>query len=117
MDTCAKLHKAAALDPTVLPARTALRMATENGAKALGIAAGVLATGMLADFIVVDFEAPHLTPVYNPVSHLVYAAGAADVRHSVIGGRLVMEDRKLLTLDIEEIFAHAREFAKALQSG
>lgn len=114
MDTCAKLHKAATLDPTVLSAGTALRMATANGAKALGWGGrlGSIAPGMLADIIVVDFSGPHLTPLYNPVSHLVYAAGAADVRHSIIDGRLVMEDRKLLTLDIEEIYGHVRHFAK-----
>jgi 5-methylthioadenosine/S-adenosylhomocysteine deaminase len=114
MDTCAKLHKAAALDPTVTSARTVLEMATANGAGALGWGGktGRILPGMLADLIVVDFAKPHLTPAYNPVSHLVYAAGAADVRHSIINGRLVMEDRKLLTLDIEEIFGHVREFAK-----
>jgi len=114
MNTCAKLHKAATLDPTVLSASTALRMATGSGARALGWEGqtGQIAQGMLADLIVVDFRKPHLTPVYNPVSHLVYAAGAADVRHSVIGGRLVMKDRTLLTLDLEEIFGHVREFAK-----
>ncbi len=114
MDTCAKLHKAANLDPTLLSADTAIRMATVNGAEALGWGGvlGGIAPGMLADIIVVDFAKPHLTPVYNPVSHLVYAAGAADVRTSIIGGRVVMEDRKLLTLDLEEIFAHVREFAE-----
>jgi 5-methylthioadenosine/S-adenosylhomocysteine deaminase len=114
MDSCAKLHKAATLDPTVLPARTALGMATEAGAKALGWEGltGQIAPAMIADLIVVDFRKPHLTPVYNPVSHLVYAAGAADVRHSIIDGRLVMKDRTLLTLDMEEIFAHVREFEK-----
>jgi 5-methylthioadenosine/S-adenosylhomocysteine deaminase len=113
MDTCAKLHKAATLDPTVLSAETALRMATVSGARALGWEGltGQIAPAMLADLIVVDFNKPHLTPVYNPVSHLVYAAGAADVRHSIIGGRLVMKDRELLTLDMEEIFGHVREFA------
>lgn len=114
MDTCAKLHKAATLDPTVLTAETALRMATVSGARALGWEGrtGQIAPAMLADVIVVDFRKPHLTPVYNPVSHLVYAAGAADVRHSVIGGRLMMKDRMLLTLDLEEIFGHVREFAR-----
>jgi 5-methylthioadenosine/S-adenosylhomocysteine deaminase len=114
MDTCAKLHKAATLDPTVLSAATALRMATVSGARALGWEGrtGQIAPAMLADVIVVDFRKPHLTPVYNQVSHLVYAAGAADVRHSVIGGRLMMKDRILLTLDLEEIFGHVREFAK-----
>jgi 5-methylthioadenosine/S-adenosylhomocysteine deaminase len=119
MNTCAKLHKAAALDPTVLSAETALRMATGSGARALGWEGltGQIAPGMLADLIVVDFRKPHLTPVYNPVSHLVYAAGAADVRHSVIGGHLVMKDRTLLTLDLEEIFGHVREFAKKTGTG
>ncbi|MFZ2444782.1 MAG: amidohydrolase [Syntrophobacteraceae bacterium] len=114
MDTCAKLHKAATLDPTVLPAEAVLEMATINGADALGWGGklGRIAPGMLADLIVVDFAKPHLTPLYNPVSHLVYAAGAADVHSSIIGGRVVMEDRKLLTLDLEEIFAHVREFAR-----
>lgn len=119
MNSCAKLHKAAALDPTVLSAETALRMATGSGARALGWEGltGQIAPGMLADLIVVDFRKPHLTPVYNPVSHLVYAAGAADVRHSVIGGHLVMKDRTLLTLDLEEIFGHVREFAKKTGTG
>jgi 5-methylthioadenosine/S-adenosylhomocysteine deaminase len=114
MDTCAKLHKAATLDPTVLPASTALRMATVWGAKALGWEGltGQIVPSMFADLIVVDFRKPHLTPMYNPVSHLVYAAGAADVRHSIIGGRLVMKERALLTLDLEEILGHVREFAK-----
>lgn len=114
MDTCAKLHKAAAFDPTVLPADTVLRMATVNGAEAIGCGGrlGRLARGMEADMIVVDFAKPHLTPVYNPVSHLVYAAGGADVRTSIIGGRIVMEDRTLLTIDVEEVMAHVREFAR-----
>ena len=114
MDTCAKLHKVANLDPTAVSAETVLRMATSCGAEALGWKdlTGRIIPGMLADIIVVDFAKPHLTPVYNPVSHLVYAAGAADVRHSIIGGRLVMKDRQLLTLDLEEIFGHVREFAK-----
>lgn len=114
MDTCAKLHKVATMNPTVLPAHTVLQMATRNGADALGWGGllGKIAPGMLADLIVVDFSKPHLTPAYNPASHLVYAAGAADVRTSIIGGRIVMEDRKLLTLDLEKIFAHVRECAE-----
>jgi 5-methylthioadenosine/S-adenosylhomocysteine deaminase len=116
MDCCAKLHKAASLDPTVLAAHQVLTMATRNGAKALGWGAqlGRLAPGMLADCIVIDFDKPHLTPCYEPVSHLVYVARGADVRHSVIHGRLVMEDRQLLTLDLEEITAHVRDIAKVI---
>lgn len=113
MDTCAKLHKAAALDPTVLPAATVLEMATRNGARALGLSGkiGELAPGRLADIIVLDFNKPHLTPLYRPISHLVYAARGSDVRHTIINGRLVMEDRKLLTLDVDEVMERVRSFA------
>lgn len=118
MDTCAKLHKAAALDPTALPAPTVLRMATRNGAKALGLdgQVGELSPGRLADVIVVDFQKPHLTPVYDPVSHLVYAARGADVLHTIIHGRIVMEHRELKTLDFQEIAAHARKFARIIRA-
>jgi 5-methylthioadenosine/S-adenosylhomocysteine deaminase len=116
MDTCAKLHKAATLDPTALPAATVLRMATRNGAKALGWEgqSGELSPGKLADIIVVDFDQPHLTPLYEPKSHLVYAARGSDVRHSIIHGRLVMEDRRLLTMDCDEVMARVRTFARTI---
>lgn len=113
MDSCAKLHKVATLDPTALPASTVLRMATRNGAKALGLEekVGRIAPGMLADIIIVDFHKPHLTPLYEPASHLVYAARGADVRHSIIHGRLVMEDRRILTMDVGEVMERARSYA------
>jgi 5-methylthioadenosine/S-adenosylhomocysteine deaminase len=116
MDTCAKLHKVATLDPTVLPAMMVLGMATRNGAKALGLEGrtGELSPGKWADIIVVDFDRPHLTPCYEPVSHLVYAARGSDVRHSIIHGRLVMEDRRLLTLDVDEVMDRVRAFARAV---
>ena len=116
MDTCAKLHKVATLDPTVLPARTVLRMATQNGAKALGLGEriGELSPGKWADVIVVDFDKPHLMPLYEPESHLVYAAGGSDVCHSIIHGRLVMEDRRLLTLNVDEVMDRVRSFARAV---
>jgi 5-methylthioadenosine/S-adenosylhomocysteine deaminase len=117
MDTCAKLHKVATLDSTVLPAETVLKMATRNGAMALGLAGktGELSAGRWADLIVVDFRKPHLTPVYEPISHLVYAAGGSDVRHSIIHGRLVMEDRKLLTFDLDEVMHHVRTIARTIR--
>lgn len=118
MDTCAKLHKVAAMDPTALPADTVLRMATRNGAKALGLDGriGQIGTGKLADIIVVDFNKPHLTPLYKPVSHLVYAARGSDVRDSVIHGRIVMENRKVATMDIDEVMDHVRRIARAIRS-
>jgi 5-methylthioadenosine/S-adenosylhomocysteine deaminase len=87
------------MDPTALDAVTVLKMATCEGAKALGLGdiTGSIETGKKADIIIVDTHKPHLTPLYNPYSHLVYSAGGADVSHSIINGRLVMEDRRLLT--------------------
>ncbi len=117
MDTCAKLHKVATLDPTVTPARSVLEMATRNGARALGLGSriGVLSPGGFADVIVLDFDQVHLTPLYRPVSHLVYAARGADVRHNVIHGRLVMENRQILTFDVNEVMERARAIARTLR--
>jgi 5-methylthioadenosine/S-adenosylhomocysteine deaminase len=113
MDMTAKLHKIQTMDPTVLDSVTVLRMATIEGAKALGMEdiTGSLETGKKADIIILDIDKPHLTPMYNPYSHIVYAARGNDVSHSIINGQPVMEDRKLLTLDIEEIMERAREKA------
>jgi len=111
MDTAAKLHKVNMLDPTVMNSITVLRMATIQGARVLGLQdiTGSLEVGKKADVIVIDTHKPHLTPMYNATSHLVYAARGSDVRHSIINGQPVMEDRKLLTLDLAEIIARARE--------
>jgi 5-methylthioadenosine/S-adenosylhomocysteine deaminase len=113
MDTAAKLQKIALMDPTALDAVTVLKMATCEGAKALGFGdlTGSLELGKKADIIIVDTRKPHLTPLYNPYSHLVYSAGGADVSHSIINGRLVMEDRRLLTLNLEDILDRATEKA------
>jgi 5-methylthioadenosine/S-adenosylhomocysteine deaminase len=113
MDTAAKLQKLALMDPTALDAVTVLKMATCEGAKALGMGdiTGSLEPGKKADIIIVDTRKPHLTPLYNPYSHLVYSAGGADVSHTIINGRLVMEDRRLLTLNLEDILSRASEKA------
>jgi len=111
MDTAAKLHKIETMNPTVLDSFTVLKMATIEGARALGMEdiTGSLETGKQADIIIVDTNKPHLTPMYNPYSHLVYSARGYDVSHSIINGRLVMEDRKLLTLDVDDIISRARK--------
>ncbi|MBW2338923.1 MAG: amidohydrolase, partial [Deltaproteobacteria bacterium] len=105
MDMAAKLHKVNRLDPTVMDAQTVFRMATIDGARALGLEkiTGSLEVGKRADLIIIDTKKPHLIPMYNPYSHLVYAAGAHDVKHSIIDGNIVMEDRSLLTLKVEDI--------------
>jgi 5-methylthioadenosine/S-adenosylhomocysteine deaminase len=118
MDTTAKLHKVGAMDPTVLDALTVFEMATVKGAKALGMAdrIGSLEVGKKADVIVVDTHKPHLTPMYNPYSHLVYAAKGSDVSHCLINGKLVLEDRRLLTLDLQEVIQNAKEMSKKVLS-
>jgi 5-methylthioadenosine/S-adenosylhomocysteine deaminase len=113
MDTAAKLAKSALLDPTVMPARTVLKMATCNGAKVLGLdhLVGTLAVGMKADIAILGMNEPHLTPLYDEYSHLVYSVGGADVDTVLINGKIVMKDRRLLTIDEEETMARVREIA------
>jgi len=113
MDTAAKVQKVTSMDPTVMDATTVLKMATIEGAKALGLnhLTGSLEVGKKADIIVVDTNKPHLTPMYNPFSHLVYAAKGNDVVHSIINGRVVLRDRHLHALDLEDVMSRAREKA------
>jgi 5-methylthioadenosine/S-adenosylhomocysteine deaminase len=112
----ALLHKVHADDPTVVPAWTALEMATRNGAQALGLAdrVGRIEVGLKADIILLDFEQPHLFPPHDIASHLTYAARAGDVRTVFINGRPVMRDRRLLTLDEDEIFGQVRSRLRRL---
>ncbi len=110
MDTAAKVHKLNQGNPTVMSAWEVLRMATIDGAKALGLSdVGSLSPGKKADLIVVDFNQPHLMPLYDPVSHLVYVASGKDVITTIVGGKILMQDRKLLTLDMEEIYDRIKE--------
>ncbi len=117
MDTVAKMHKAAALDPTVMPAGRVLELATMGGARALGLEAaiGSLEAGKRADLVVVDFSRPHLTPVFNPVSHLVYCASGRDVRHVVIDGQVVCRERQLTTIDLEKVIRDVNQAAAAFR--
>jgi 5-methylthioadenosine/S-adenosylhomocysteine deaminase len=103
MDTAAKIHKVQSLDPTVLDAGSVLRMATIDAARALGLSEriGSLEPGKLADIIILDTRKPHLVPIYHPVSQLVYAARGSDVETVLINGRLVMENGRILTFDVE----------------
>ncbi len=118
MDLVAKLHKVKNLDPTVLDARQVLRLATQGGADALGLGdeIGSLEAGKRADLIIVDTRKPHLTPLYDPASHLVYAAGGSDVRDVIIDGRLVVRDRTVLTIKVEEVMAAVEDLAREIAS-
>ena len=117
MDTAAKLHKVAKLDPTVMDAKTVVRMATYEGARALGMEniCGSLKAGMKADIIIIDLNKPHLTPLYNEYSHIVYAVTGADVDTVLIDGRVVMKNRQLLTLNEDEIMAKVEETAMRIR--
>lgn len=105
MDTAAKLEKVERLDPTVMSAPTVTRMATLDGARVLGMEGlvGSLEIGKKGDIIIIDLNRPHLTPMYNAYSHLVYAAKGDDVKTVLINGRIVMEDWKLLTINEDEV--------------
>jgi 5-methylthioadenosine/S-adenosylhomocysteine deaminase len=101
MDTAAKLHKVFTGNPKAVSAEQAFEMATIRGARALHMAdrIGSIEAGKLADIAIVDIDGLHQTPIYNLFSHLVYATKASDVRTVIINGRVVVFDRRLLTLN------------------
>jgi len=114
MDLAAKLQKITRMDPRVLPAKQVLEMATIGGARALHLEnrIGSLEDGKRADLILVDTNGPHATPMYNVYSQLVYALKGSDVKTVVIDGKLVMEDRRMLTLNEKEIIDKAHAYQK-----
>src|SRR5438128_6117706 len=116
MDTAAKLHKLISKDPKVVSAQEAFEMATIRGARALHLEKeiGSIEKGKRADIVIVDLEDLNQTPYYNIYSDLVYAAKASDVRTVVIEGRVVMRDRRLLTLNEETIKGDARRYRERI---
>jgi 5-methylthioadenosine/S-adenosylhomocysteine deaminase len=114
MKTAALLHKVESLDPTVLPAHQVLEMATTSGARALGIKSGVLREGYNADVIIVDMDKPHLTPVYDIHSHLVYSASGSDVSTTIVDGRILMQDYEVVCMDEQDVLERARTAAAGL---
>ena len=118
MNLAAKEQKFARMDPKAMSAQQVVEMATITGARALHLdqQTGSLEVGKKADLIVVDTTAPHATPMYNPYSAIVYALKASDVSATVIGGKVVMQDRHVLTLDEPAIRAKAAEYAKQLSA-
>ncbi len=95
----ALIHKGVAENPMVMTARQAFQMATEGGARAVGIDAGVIDPGKLADLALINLDRPHLLPAHDIVNTLVYCAKASDVETTIIGGEIVMRDGKVTTLD------------------
>ena len=118
MDTAAKLHKVNRLDPTVMDAPTVVRMATFDGARVLGLQdlIGSLEPGKKADIIVIDTRQPHLTPMYDVYSHLVYAVSGHDVVTSIVNGKVLMENRVLTTLDQDAVIESVNRIAERVVS-
>jgi 5-methylthioadenosine/S-adenosylhomocysteine deaminase len=116
MDSAAKLHKLISNDPKVVSAEQAFEMATIRGARALHLEneIGSIEKGKRADLVIVDLDALNQTPFYNIYSDLIYATKAGDVRTVIVEGRVVMRDRRLLTLNEETIKADARRYRERI---
>jgi len=114
MDSAAKLGKVFTGDPVNMDAGTILKMATSYGAKIMGLEdeTGTIEKGKKADIIVVDLNSPHMVPLYNPFSAMVYSANGSDVRDVIVNGKILMKGRRFQTLDQEE----AMERVKAISS-
>ena len=118
MRTASLLQKVATMDPCAIPAYTALQMATVNGAKAIGREGelGVLSAGAFADIILVNIEKEHMYPHTNLVSELVYSAHASDVDTVIVNGKIVVENRKCLSMNAQEVFDTAQKQIDTLLS-
>ena len=116
MDLAAKLAKITKMDPLALNAKAVVEMATIDGARALHMEKeiGSLEPGKKADFILISLDEPHAVPMYDIYAQLAYALKGSDVETVVIGGRVVMRDRRLLTVNEEEAIAKARQYKKSI---
>jgi 5-methylthioadenosine/S-adenosylhomocysteine deaminase len=118
MRQAAFLHKLATGDPRALPAADALRLATIEGARVLGLdrEIGSLEEGKRADLVIVAMNAPRQTPMYDAVSHLVYVTRGDDVRTVLVNGRIIMRDGRVLTMDEGQVMAEARTWAEKVKA-
>jgi 5-methylthioadenosine/S-adenosylhomocysteine deaminase len=118
MDLAAKLQKITKMDPRALGAKSVVEMATIEGAKALHMEKeiGSLEAGKKADIILISLDEPNAVPMYDLYAQLAYALKGADVKTVVIGGQVVMRDKKLLTLNEPEILAKAREYGRTVEA-
>ncbi|MFX0198813.1 MAG: amidohydrolase family protein, partial [Candidatus Hodarchaeota archaeon] len=112
------LQRAARCDPTVIKAKDVLEMATIRGAKLLGLdnEIGSIEIGKRADIIIVDFQKPHLYPRANIVSHLVYSTKASDVDTSIVDGKVIMRNRRVLTMDESTVLYKSQEVYESILS-
>lgn len=110
------LYKGVSGDPTCLPARTLIELLTIRGAEVLGLGrlVGSIEPGKRADIICLAVDQPHAVPMFDPFSHLAYAARSSDVRHVLVNGRLLVRDRQVLTADVGELRSRVREITNRL---
>jgi 5-methylthioadenosine/S-adenosylhomocysteine deaminase len=118
MDLAAKLQKVTTGDPTVLNAQQAFEMATIRGARALGMQdrIGSIERGKLADLITIRISEPHAIPMFDVYSHLVYVLKGSDVNDVMVNGRLIVRNRKVLTIDTGAVLKKAAEYGRAIQA-
>lgn len=118
MQTAALLAKAVAGDASALPASQALRMATINGAKAMGLETdiGTLEPGKFADMIAVKLDTMNAIPIYNPLSQLVYSTKSSQVSHVWVAGKLLVDSGQLTTIDVEALRANVQTWQQKIQS-
>jgi 5-methylthioadenosine/S-adenosylhomocysteine deaminase len=118
MRQAAFLHKLATKDPRAIPAPVAIEMATIDGARVLGMekSIGSLEAGKLADLIVVSMASARQTPMYDAQSHIVYVTRGDDVKTTIVNGKILMRDRKVLTLDEASVLADARAYAAKVRA-
>lgn len=114
MKLAAVLHNGVRRDPMAMTARKALEMATVSGAKALGRNTGRIEAGAVADLILVDFDAPNLTPCHDEAENLVFSAHGSNVWMNMARGRVIYQNGAFLTLDLEKIKAEVRQYALPL---
>jgi 5-methylthioadenosine/S-adenosylhomocysteine deaminase len=118
MRAAALLHKVTTGNPEAMPARLALELATRRGAEAIGQGdrLGSLEKGKRADVITVAVDGARQTPMFDPVSHLVYVSRGDDVRNTVVGGRVLMQNRRVQTLDARQVIGEANAMAAKVRA-
>ncbi len=116
MKSCVLLHRVAALNPAILSSRDAFRMATEAGGKVLGEKVGRIRPGFKADIALINLKNnPSLSPVYDPIDALVFYGSGRDVKATIVNGKLVYEDGRFMTLDLQDVMSHISETAEKIR--
>ncbi len=117
MHIASMIQKVKEMDPTAMPAWDAFHIATQGGADVIGLGdkIGTIEAGKFADMVAFNIDVPHLTPLFNPISHLVYAAKSSDIHFVMVNGRILMENKELKTIDEERAIARANELAEKIK--